>query len=129
MLTRKEFENVVKARKLYAMVERPSNANFVNMVKLNLLPDSPISLQDVKNAEFLFGPDLGSLKGKSIQESPKQVTTKYIHIPHELIDLHHDVNIAADIMEFEPLHDENLPTVLNTTSANKHVPGIEQQNW
>eukprot|EP00957_Ditylum_brightwellii_P117237 8941143-Ditylum_brightwellii.AAC.1 len=63
MLTQRKYEHAAAARNLYTMVGQPSLTDFKNMVKLNLLPNSLVSLQDINNAEFLFGPDVGSLKG------------------------------------------------------------------
>eukprot|EP00957_Ditylum_brightwellii_P000093 6616-Ditylum_brightwellii.AAC.1 len=73
MITRQEYEQAVKAHKLYAMVGCPSMPDFKNMVKMNLLPGSPISLQDVDNAKFLFGMDVGSIKGKTTIKVPELV--------------------------------------------------------
>eukprot|EP00957_Ditylum_brightwellii_P189505 14424222-Ditylum_brightwellii.AAC.2 len=67
------------------------------MGKLNLLPGSPVSLQDVTNAEFLFGPDLGTLKGKTMCKTPPSVRTDYINVPQELINLHKHVTIVVDV--------------------------------
>eukprot|EP00957_Ditylum_brightwellii_P022461 1695076-Ditylum_brightwellii.AAC.1 len=65
---------------------------------MNLLPDSPITVQDIKNVEFVFGPDLGALKGKTSCETPDQVVMDYIEVPRDLIDLHHDITVAVDII-------------------------------
>eukprot|EP00957_Ditylum_brightwellii_P165101 12569942-Ditylum_brightwellii.AAC.1 len=98
MLTRLEYERAVAARKLYAMVGCPSLADFNNMPRMNLLPDLPVSVKDINNAEFVFGPDVGALKGKTIWKTPEPVRTDYIKVPRELINLHHEVTMAADIL-------------------------------
>eukprot|EP00957_Ditylum_brightwellii_P009033 682733-Ditylum_brightwellii.AAC.1 len=68
------------------------------MVELNLLPGSPVSLQDATYAEFLFGPDLGALKGKMTCKIPPSVRTDYINVPQALINLHKHVTITVDVM-------------------------------
>eukprot|EP00957_Ditylum_brightwellii_P166591 12681050-Ditylum_brightwellii.AAC.3 len=98
MLTRRKYEQAVKARKLYAMEGRPSVADFKNMVKMNLLPGSPVSLQDVNNIKFLFGTDVGSLKGETTRKVPELATSNYIVVPREIIDLHKDITIVSDAM-------------------------------
>eukprot|EP00957_Ditylum_brightwellii_P184480 14051030-Ditylum_brightwellii.AAC.1 len=98
IVTRREYEQTVKARKLYAMVGQPSISDFTGMIKMNLLLGSPVTTQDVKNAKFLFGKDIKALKGKTTRKTPEPVTNNYINVPQELIDLHQDVTIAADIM-------------------------------
>ena len=37
--------------------------DFIRYVALNLIPNCPITAQDIKNAEFVWGPELGCLKG------------------------------------------------------------------
>eukprot|EP00957_Ditylum_brightwellii_P137477 10481632-Ditylum_brightwellii.AAC.1 len=59
------------------MVGQPSLADFKNMVKINLLPDSPVTVQDLNNVEFLFGPDVGTLKGKTTRKTLDPVRSKY----------------------------------------------------
>eukprot|EP00957_Ditylum_brightwellii_P103060 7853835-Ditylum_brightwellii.AAC.1 len=80
------------------MVGRPSMSDFKNMVKMNLLSGSPVSLQDVDNAKFLFGTDVGSLKGKTTRKVPEPVTSDYTKMPQEIIDLHKNVTITANAM-------------------------------
>eukprot|EP00957_Ditylum_brightwellii_P083228 6327847-Ditylum_brightwellii.AAC.1 len=65
---------------------------------MNVLPGSPVSIQDVNNAKFLFRTNVGSLKGKTTKKVPDPVTSNYIKVPQEIIDLHKDVTIAADVM-------------------------------
>eukprot|EP00957_Ditylum_brightwellii_P143011 10896631-Ditylum_brightwellii.AAC.1 len=65
---------------------------------MNLLPNSLISVKDINNAEFVFGPDLGTLKGKTVRKTPEPVVMDYIEVPRELIDLHKDVTVAAYIL-------------------------------
>eukprot|EP00957_Ditylum_brightwellii_P043088 3264027-Ditylum_brightwellii.AAC.1 len=97
MPTRKEYEKAVAAQKLYALVGQSSVANFNNMVKLNLLLGFPVSLQDVTSAEFLFGMDLGTLKGETVCKTPLSIRTDHINVPQKLIDLHKHVTIAVGV--------------------------------
>eukprot|EP00957_Ditylum_brightwellii_P019360 1460771-Ditylum_brightwellii.AAC.1 len=62
MITWREYEGAVAARKLYGMVGCPLLANYKNMIRMILLSDSPVSVKDIDNAEFVFDPDLGALK-------------------------------------------------------------------
>eukprot|EP00957_Ditylum_brightwellii_P077179 5864777-Ditylum_brightwellii.AAC.1 len=78
MMTRREYKGAVAPRKLYAMAGCSSLANYKNMIKMNLLPNSLASDKDKNNAEFVFGPDLGTLKGKTVRKTPEPVVTDYI---------------------------------------------------
>eukprot|EP00957_Ditylum_brightwellii_P171120 13026295-Ditylum_brightwellii.AAC.1 len=67
------------------------------MVKLNLIKNCPITAEDVRNADIIFGKDLGSIKGKNTRKTPEPVVHNYIHVPPELLELHHDVILSMDI--------------------------------
>eukprot|EP00957_Ditylum_brightwellii_P173033 13173579-Ditylum_brightwellii.AAC.1 len=73
------------------MVGRPSEADFHNMINLNLMPNCPITTQDIKNANAIFGKDVGTLKGKTTRRKPIPVVTDYLHVPPEIYRLHHEV--------------------------------------
>jgi len=42
--------------------------DFIHLVDNNLLSNCPVTKMDILAAEHIFGPDLGSLKGKTTQE-------------------------------------------------------------
>eukprot|EP00957_Ditylum_brightwellii_P191077 14548941-Ditylum_brightwellii.AAC.1 len=70
MVTRPQYKQAMLARKIYGMVGQPSPTNFKHMVQMKLLPGCPVTIDGVKNADFLFGPDVGALKGKTTHKSP-----------------------------------------------------------
>jgi hypothetical protein len=44
----------------------PSAQSYGKIVDSNLLPNCPISREDIANAEHLFGLNIGALKGKTV---------------------------------------------------------------
>ena len=40
----------------------PSERDFENMVRSNMIVNCPVTFDDVKNAKLIFGPDINSLK-------------------------------------------------------------------
>jgi hypothetical protein len=53
---------------LQCRIGRPSTAHFIQIVKNNQIPNCPITVWDILNEEFIWGKELGSLKGKTVQK-------------------------------------------------------------
>lgn len=60
------------ARELQIKIGCPSTKQFICIVTSNQLPNCPVTRADIIVAEHIFGPDIGSLKGKMVrhQQSP-----------------------------------------------------------
>ena len=70
-LSAHDFSRAKIARALQRRIGRPMTKEFIHYVTANFIPNCPITVQDIKNADFVWGPDLGSLKGKiTRQPSP-----------------------------------------------------------
>jgi hypothetical protein len=96
--TNRQFEDAKKARKLYHTLGCPTVVNFKHFLRQNLIKNCPITIDDVVNAERIFGPDIGTFKGKSTRKVPVPVKTDEIEIPKELKEMHKDLTLCIDIM-------------------------------
>jgi hypothetical protein len=72
--------------------------NFKAILRQNIITNCPVTIEDVSNAERIFGADIGSLKGKTTRKKPIPVKTDWIEIPIELKERHHDLTLCLDIM-------------------------------
>ena len=66
------------------MVGRLSAAYFERMVRCNMLIFFLISVTDIKNAHTIFGPDIGSLRGKTVRKKTETVISDYVAIPKQI---------------------------------------------
>jgi hypothetical protein len=63
--TNEDYSRAVLACQLQIRVGRPSTKDFLRIVAWNQLPNCPITRDDILVEEDNFGPDIGSLKGKT----------------------------------------------------------------
>jgi hypothetical protein len=96
--TVRSYKQAELARKIQNMLGRPSTWNYLRIIDGNLLKDCPVTRQDVVAAEDIFGPNLGSLKGKTVRRSERHVKTARHDLPPYIMEQYRDVTLCADIM-------------------------------
>ena len=96
--TKRDIKMAELARSIQDKIGRPSLRAYINIIKNNLLPNIPISINDVLNAERIFGPNLGSIKGKTVRSKPSPVKIAEIDLPSDIQELYGDVELSGDIM-------------------------------
>jgi hypothetical protein len=98
-LSNQDYSRAVSSRKMQRIIGRPSTKTFMQIVNNNLVQNCPIQYKDIINAENTFGPDLGSLQGKTVRHSPETVVLKEsIHLPENLFQRYRNVTVCGDIM-------------------------------
>ena len=96
--TNRAYSRAVLARNIQKMVGRPTTREYLKIIEGNLLPNCPVTREDVLIAEKIFGPDVGSLKGKTVRQGTEHVDISAIPVPSELMSEYRNVIIGADIM-------------------------------
>jgi len=61
----REYSFAKKVRELQNIIGRPSTQDLINYVDKNLIPNCPVTRQDILRAEDILGPNIGSMKGKN----------------------------------------------------------------
>jgi hypothetical protein len=69
--TKAACKQATLARKLHNIMGRPSARSFLNIAEKNLLKGCSVMREDVLAAEDIFGPHVGSLKGKTVRQNVK----------------------------------------------------------
>ena len=63
------------------MTGSPSEKNYRGMISSNMIKNCPIDSTYVSNSRAILGPDLSSVKGKTVQRKPKSIVEEYIAVP------------------------------------------------
>ena len=100
--TNNDYLGAVRARELQVTVGRPSDKDFIRILKECSLPNCPVTPWDVVIANKLFGPDVGALKGKTTRRGPPIV----------------DSPVSVDITHILKYYGEDIPV---------HRPHVREQ--
>jgi hypothetical protein len=93
-----DYMQAVLARKIQATIGRPSTTEFIRFVREGLLPNCPVTPEDIEAAEHIFGTDVGALKGKTTRQAPQKVRMTGVSVPTEVLDRYRKVTLCGDIM-------------------------------
>ena len=96
--TNRDYSRAIAARQLQQIMGRPSTRNFLHLVENNLLPNCPITRRDILAAEDIFGPDVGSLKGKTVCRTTPRVELHLVDIPPDIMSQYNNITLCGDIM-------------------------------
>ena len=79
--TNNDYLRALRARELQITMGRPSTTMFLDLLKKNGIASCPVTPADVEAAEYILGPDIGSLKGKTTRRSPPIVDSPVTAVP------------------------------------------------
>jgi len=110
--SKRQIERANTARKLYEMIGFPSVRDYKTIIQMNSIRNCPVTIDDIKTCEKIYGPNISALKGKSVRTKPKVVVKDYIDITKELKIRNQEVELCADVMYIQRI------TLLVTISKN-----------
>lgn len=96
--TKREVKRAKQARKLMAIIGRPSEKQMIQILDERQLQNCDTSSQDVVNARNILGPDVGSLKGKTVRRRESHVNLTVRPISEDIMNRHKEVVICFDVM-------------------------------
>jgi hypothetical protein len=95
--TKKGVIKAKEARWAQAVMGNPSEKDYKGVVSNHLISNCPVTHTDITNACAIFGPDLPSVQGKTVRQTPAPVVTDYVEVPRSLVELNKTVTLAADV--------------------------------
>jgi hypothetical protein len=95
--SQRQIKGAELARKLYATLGYPSIKDFKWIIQSNQINDCPVTVSDVEVAHKIWGKNIAALKGKTTRKKTIHVARDFIKIPKELVELHKEVFLTADI--------------------------------
>ncbi len=105
LYTKRQVEDAKLARKFMREMSYSSVADLVQLVKSGMA-NVPITIHDLYRAERIYGPDVGSLKGK-LKARPSPIVTVE-HVPRPIIN---ELTLHVDIMFIE-----NIPYLISVST-------------
>ena len=95
--TKKEVLQAKAARRAQAMMRNPSESNCKGMVSRSMIKNHPITPVDITNARDMFGPDLPSMRGKTVRCTPVPVMADYVAVPQSLVERNKMITLVRDV--------------------------------
>ena len=107
------YSRAKRVRDLQDKIGKPIMTEFIKIVENNLLINCPVIKDDINVAEYIWAPNLVSLKGKTAIKKPTQVRDYVIPIPLSIFQKYRQITLCADAMKVK-----NIPFFL---SISKHL--------
>ena len=76
----------------------PTTADLKTAIATNAIANLKVTTRDVDLAEKIFGPDLGTLKGKTTRRKPLPMVSDQIAIPPQLYENRESIGLCIDLM-------------------------------
>jgi hypothetical protein len=77
-LTKKDIIKAKEARQAQGLIGNPSKKDFKGMASNHLIPNCPVTYANITNVQKIFGPDLASIRRKTVQWMPEPVVADYV---------------------------------------------------
>jgi hypothetical protein len=96
--TKCEYEEAKLARQVQNIIMYPGVREYQSILEKNIIRNIPVTCKHVKAAEDIFGPNIGSLKGKTVTRPGERVRGHIGDVPRLLRDKFQSIVLGMDIM-------------------------------
>jgi hypothetical protein len=96
--TQREIDGADRAWLLYKKIGWPSEQVFAQILTNNLIRNCPVTPDDAKWALHIYGPDIATLKGKTVKKQNKGIPNyQSVQIPAPIITRYNNVRLFINI--------------------------------
>jgi len=96
--TQRGVQQANLARRIQNIMMRPSTQRFMDLVSRNMIRNCPITRRHIQASEAIYGPNEGSLRGKTPRQNVGHILGHADAVPPEVLLTHGDVILAIDLM-------------------------------
>ena len=107
--TKRDVEGAKAARKLYAKMLYPSNADFKWLIKNNQINNCGVLVRNIDTDQEMWVKDISALKCNTVRGNPTVVASDCIKIPKDIANLKKTVFLTADIFFFSTVYRSSYP--------------------
>jgi hypothetical protein len=95
-----DYQRAEKARTTQRRIGRPSTKRYIELANQGRIINCDVTRQVILNAEHIFGPDTGLLKGKTVRKASDQVMPGgLVPIPATIMAHYRRVVLCVDVMK------------------------------
>jgi hypothetical protein len=118
-----QFKRAKVARHYFHSVGCPTLQNFKFVLRQNIHKNVPVTPKDIDIAEKIFGPDLGTYKGKKTRQKASAARDDLIEIPPEIKAEHKELILCMDIM-----YVNRMPVLTSIDTSIRHRCSVPLKN-
>ncbi len=89
--TSRKVEEACAMQEAQAMLDHPTDQEFLGMVCSGMILNCPVTLTAVQNANRIFRSDLAGLRGQTVRRPPESTTTNHVKIPRAIQEQHQQI--------------------------------------
>ena len=113
--TQRDIQAANQARRFQNIIMLPCNRELMD-VSIEHLVNCPITRRAIRVAQDIYGPNLGSLKGKTVWWTLPHLPSSVDPIPPDLLERHPSMTIVMDILFIN-----NIPLLLSMSRGLKFM--------
>ena len=97
-LSERQYKILLVERNIYHMVGAENLRKMKMVIRQNIVQNFPVTVEDIKISEKIFGTGVSTLKLRTTIQRPKLVVGYFIKIPIEMIENNQELILCMDIM-------------------------------